>query len=106
MGAPAKDTGLFGPGSASWQVNRETTVLFGGARALLMQASHPLVLAGARHTRFYEHDPWRRLERTLQLTYTLTFGTREQALEAARRINRVHEDDHGVDEVTGLPYDA
>src|SRR5439155_12194597 len=33
MGAPARDAGLFGPGSASWQVNRETTVLFGGARA-------------------------------------------------------------------------
>src|SRR5437867_12564851 len=89
MGVPAKDTGLFGPGSASWQVNRETTVLFGGARALLMQASHPLVLAGARQTGFYERDPWKRLERTLQLTYKITFGTREEALEAARRINLV-----------------
>jgi uncharacterized protein (DUF2236 family) len=100
------DQGLFGPDSISWQVNRETTVLFGGARALLMQAAHPLVLAGARQTGFYERNPWKRLERTLQLTYTITFGTREAALEAARRINRVHEDVHGVDEVTGLPYDA
>ena len=106
MGAPAKDAGLFGPGSASWQVNRETTVLFGGARALLMQASHPLVLAGARQTGFYERDPWKRLERTLQLTYKITFGTREEALEAVRRINLVHENVHGIDEVTGLPYDA
>jgi len=106
MGAPARDAGLFGPGSASWQVNRETTVLFGGARALLMQASHPLVLAGARQTGFYERDPWKRLERTLQLTYKITFGTREEALEAARRINLVHDNVHGVDEVTGLPYDA
>src|SRR5438876_1471353 len=106
MGAPAKDAGLFGPGSASWQVNRETTVLFGGARALLMQASHPLVLAGARQTGFYERDPWKRLERTLQMTYKITFGTREEALEAARRINAIHDDVHGIDEVTGLPYDA
>jgi len=106
MGAPAKDAGLFGPGSASWQVNRETTVLFGGARALLMQAAHPLVLAGARQTGFYERDPWKRLERTLQLTNKITFGTREEALEAVRRINLVHENVHGVDEVTGLPYDA
>ena len=106
MGAPAKDAGLFGPGSASWQVNRETTVLFGGARALLMQAAHPLVLAGARQTGFYERDPWKRLERTLQLTYKITFGTREEALEAVRRINLVHENVRGVDEVTGLPYDA
>jgi uncharacterized protein (DUF2236 family) len=98
--------GLFGPDSASWQVNRETTVLFGGARALLMQAAHPLVLAGARQTGFYERNPWRRMERTLQLTFTMTFGTREEAAEAARRINLVHQDVHGIDPVTGLRYDA
>jgi uncharacterized protein (DUF2236 family) len=100
------DRGLFGPDSISWKVNREVTVLFGGARALLMQAAHPLVLAGARQTGFYERDPWKRLERTLALTYTLTFGTRDEALAAAARINRVHEAVHGIDEVTGLPYDA
>jgi uncharacterized protein (DUF2236 family) len=99
-------TGLFGPHSVSWRVNRETTVLFGGARALLMQAAHPLVLAGARQTGFYERNPWKRLERTLQLTFTITFGTRREALEAARKINLVHEGVHGIDEVTGLPYDA
>jgi uncharacterized protein (DUF2236 family) len=102
----ADDRGLYGPDSVSWQVNQETTVLFGGARALLLQAAHPLVLAGARQTGFYERNPWKRLERTLHLTYTITFGTTREALEAARRINRVHEDVHGVDEVTGLPYDA
>jgi uncharacterized protein (DUF2236 family) len=98
--------GLFGPDSASWQVNRETTVLFGGGRALLMQAAHPLVLAGARQTGFYERNPWKRLERTLQLTFTMTFGTREEAAEAARRINQIHQGVHGVDSVTGLRYDA
>jgi uncharacterized protein (DUF2236 family) len=100
------EAGLFGPESVSWQVNRETTVLFGGARALLMQAAHPLILAGARQTGFYERNPWKRLERTLQMTYKITFGTRQEALEAARRINLIHDDVHGVDEVTGLPYDA
>jgi uncharacterized protein (DUF2236 family) len=105
-GSDDHEGGLFGPESVSWQVNRETSVLFGGARALLMQAAHPLVLAGARQTGFYEHNPWKRLERTLHITYTITFGTKEEALEAARRVNRVHEDIHGIDEVTGLPYDA
>jgi uncharacterized protein (DUF2236 family) len=98
--------GLFGPGSASWEVNREVTVLFGGARALLMHAAHPLVLAGARQTGFYERNPWKRLERTLHLQFTITFGTEREANEAASRINRVHREIHGVDEVTGLPYDA
>ena len=104
--AEAPDAGFFGPGSVSWRVHRETTVLFGGARAVLMHAAHPLVVAGARKTGFYEHDPWKRLERTLQLTYAITFGTREEALAAAERINAVHRDVHGVDDVTGRAYDA
>ena len=101
-----RDAGLFGPLSASWRVHRETTVLFGGARALLMHAAHPLVIAGARESGFYEHDPWKRLERTLALTYALTFGTRMEVERAAARINQVHRAVHGVDPVTGRPYDA
>jgi uncharacterized protein (DUF2236 family) len=101
-----KDAGLFGPRSVSWRVHRETTVLFGGARALLMDAAHPLVIAGARDTGFYDRNPWKRLERTVALTYAITFGTREEALSAAERINEVHRSVKGVDEVTGLPYDA
>jgi uncharacterized protein (DUF2236 family) len=100
------DLGYFGPGSVSWRVHREVTVLFGGARALLMQAAHPLVIAGATKTGMYERNPWRRLQRTLLLTYTVTFGTRAQADAAAARINEVHERIHGVDPVTGKPYDA
>jgi uncharacterized protein (DUF2236 family) len=100
------DLGYFGPGSVSWRVHREVTVLFGGARALLLQAAHPLVIAGARETGFYERNPWRRLQRTLMLTYTLTFGTRAEARAAAQRINDIHARIHGVDEVTGKPYDA
>src|SRR5438128_12281950 len=100
------EKGLFGPGSVSWQVHREVTVLFGGARALLMQAAHPLVIAGARETGFYERNPWKRLERTLQLTYTITFGSRSEAEEAAARINAVHTAEHGIDPITGKPDDA
>ena len=101
-----QDLGIFGPESASWQVHREVTVLFGGARALLMQAAHPLVIAGARESGFYERNPWKRLQRTLMLTYTLTFGSADEARAAADRINEVHRRVHGVDEVTGLRYDA
>lgn len=100
------DEGFFGPESESWQVHRETTVLFGGARALLMQAAHPLVIAGATRTGFYQRNPWKRLQRTLALTYALTFGSKEEATAAAERINAVHRAVHGIDEVTGLPYDA
>src|SRR6476661_6662225 len=86
--APRSDLGYFGPDSVSWRVHREVTVLFGGARAMLMQAAHPLVIAGARETGFYERNPWKRLERTLQLQFTITFGTREEAVRAVERIKR------------------
>lgn len=101
-----EDLGYFGPDSVSWRVHREVTVLFGGARALLMQAAHPLVVAGADQTGMYERNPWRRLQRTLILTYTLTFGTRAEAWAAAERINEVHARIHGIDPVTGRRYDA
>jgi uncharacterized protein (DUF2236 family) len=100
------DVGYFGPQSISWQVNREMTVLFGGARALLMHAAHPLVAAGARQTSMYQRDPWARLIRTLQLQSTMTFGTKAEADEAAGRINKLHFKVNGIDPVTRERYDA
>ena len=100
------DPGYFGPSSMMWKVNKEITVLFGGARALLMHAAHPLIAAGARQTSFYQRDPWKRLIRTLSLQNSVTFGTKEEADESADRINRLHEVIKGEDEVTGGYYDA
>ena len=100
------DAGYFGPDSMMWQVNKEITVLFGGARALLMHAAHPLIAAGARQTSFYQRAPWKRLIRTLSLQNSLTFGTKEEADESANRINKLHEVIKGTDEITGEVYDA
>jgi len=82
------------------------TVLFGGARALLMQAAHPLVVAGVKQTGMYERNPWKRLQRTLVLTYAITFGTKAEAHAAAEKINDVHARINGIDPVTGERYDA
>jgi len=100
------DPGYFGPHSMMWKVNKEITVLFGGARALLMHAAHPLIAAGARQTSFYQRDPWKRLIRTLSLQNSVTFGTKEEADESAHRINKLHEVIKGKDEVSGGTYDA
>ncbi len=100
------DPGYFGPESMMWRVNKEITVLFGGARALLMHAAHPLIAAGARQTSFYQRDPWKRLIRTLSLQNSVTFGTKEEADESANRINKLHEVIKGKDEITGETYDA
>ena len=100
------DPGYFGPKSMMWAVNKEITVLFGGARALLMHAAHPLIAAGARQTSFYQRDPWKRLIRTLSLQNSVTFGTKQEADESAHRINKLHEVIKGEDEITGGFYDA
>ena len=100
------DPGYFGPNSMMWKINKEITVLFGGARALLMHAAHPLIAAGARQTSFYQRDPWKRLIRTLSLQNSVTFGTKKEADESAHRINKLHEVIKGKDEVTSGIYDA
>ena len=100
------DPGYFGPHSMMWKINKEITVLFGGARALLMHAAHPLIAAGARQTSFYQRDPWKRLIRTLSLQNSVTFGTKKEADESALRINKLHEVIKGKDEITGETYDA
>jgi len=100
------DPGYFGNDSMMWKVNKEITVLFGGARALLMHAAHPLIAAGARQTSFYQRDPWKRLIRTLSLQNSVTFGTKEEADDSAHRINKLHEVIKGKDSVTGKIYDA
>ena len=100
------DPGYFGPNSMMWRVNREITVLFGGARALLMHAAHPLIAAGARQTSFYQRDPWKRLIRTLSLQNSVTFGNKEEADQSALRINKLHEVIKGKDSITGGIYDA
>ena len=100
------DPGYFGPQSMMWKVNKEITVLFGGARALLMHAAHPLIAAGARQTSFYQRDPWKRLIRTLSLQNSVTFGNKQEADESAQRINKLHEVINGKDDVTGGYYDA
>lgn len=100
------DEGYFGPDSIFWQVNQEMFSLFGGARALLMQAAHPLVSAGARQTSFYARDPWKRLIRTVQLQLIIAFGSKQEAELTADRINKLHETINGIDPVTGEYYDA
>ncbi len=91
---------LPGPGSISWRVNREAALLLGGGRALLMQVAHPKVAAGVAEHSDFRRDPLARLNRTMELSLALTFGSREEVRAAARQINRTHE------RVTGAGYQA
>ena len=82
---------LFHPTSVTWRINQEPALLLGGGRALLMQLAHPGVAAGVAEHSDFRQRPLTRLIRTLELTLALTFGTREEALAAARQINAVHQ---------------
>src|SRR5437763_12171860 len=81
---------LYSPSSVTWRVNQEPALLLGGGRALLMQVAHPGVAAGVAEHSDFRRRPVRRMLRTLELTLSLTFGGRDQALAAARQINGVH----------------
>jgi uncharacterized protein (DUF2236 family) len=82
---------LFRRDSVTWRINQEPALLLGGGRALLMQLAHPSVAAGVAEHSDFRRRPLKRLARTLELTLALTFGTREQAMAAARQINAVHQ---------------
>ena len=47
--APA-DHGLFGPGSATWQLMGEPILWVAGIRALYLQALHPRTMLGTRRS--------------------------------------------------------
>ena len=94
---------LFSPDTVTWRVGREAALLLGGGRALLLQLAHPGVAAGVAEHSDFRSRPLGRLMRTLGLTLSLSFGTREQVLEAARTINRTHERVRGTGYVATDP---
>jgi len=101
-----RDPGLFGPGSASWQIDREALLLAGGTCALLMQVAHPAVAAGVAEHSDFRGDPFGRLRRTLTASYAVVFGTSHRAERAIRRINAIHTVVNGRVPETGEPYRA
>ncbi|HUI85098.1 MAG TPA: oxygenase MpaB family protein [Candidatus Binatia bacterium] len=91
--APAE--GIFGPGSIGWKVNRESALFLAAGRAALLQLAHPWVAAAiAEHSRTFS-DPVSRFHQTFRVMFTMSFGSVEQALAAARRLHRLHESIRG-----------
>jgi uncharacterized protein (DUF2236 family) len=72
------------------RVHRERVLALGGPRALLMQAAHPLAVAGLLAHSSALDEPYDRLARTAQVMHAIGFGTRAEANEAARRVRAMH----------------
>ena len=75
-----EDLGLFGPDSVTWRIHADPSMLIGGIRALLVQALHPLAMAGVAQHSDYQGDPWGRLQRTVDYVVTTTFADTPTAL--------------------------
>jgi hypothetical protein len=84
------DPGLFGPGSASWEVVAEPAAIVGGVRALLVQLLHPLAMAGVADHSAFRDDALGRLHRTSAYVTATTFGSLDEVLAAAWRVRGAH----------------
>ena len=100
------DDGLFGPRSIVWRVNRDRVFPLAGMRSLMLQALHPLAMAGVAQHSTWRQDPFGRLAATNSYLLTTTYGDRASALAAAGWVRKVHVHVRGTDHETGLPYSA
>ena len=100
------DDGFFGPASVTWRVSADLAWPVAGLRSLLMQALHPLAMAGVDQHSGWRRDPVGRLAATTAYLTTVTFGDRAAARHAAARVRRIHDHVLGTDAVTGRPYAA
>ncbi len=83
-------TGYFSPGSVIRRVQGERAVALSGPRALLMQAAHPLAVAGLLAHSGALDDPYVRLARTAEVMSLITFGPRDEADRVTRRVRAMH----------------
>jgi uncharacterized protein (DUF2236 family) len=100
------DGGLFGPRSLVWRVHRDRSFSLAGMRSLMIQALHPLAMAGVAQHSDWRRDPFGRLAATSGYVLTVTYGDTAAANAAAARVRAVHKHVHGTDDVTGLGYSA
>jgi uncharacterized protein (DUF2236 family) len=107
-GVPDKpaDDGFFGPASITWRVSTDLASPVAGLRSLMVQALHPLAMAGVDQHSDWRRDPVGRLAATSAYLAAISFGEQAVAERSAARVRRIHEHVRGVDAVTGRPYAA
>jgi uncharacterized protein (DUF2236 family) len=100
------DTAYVHPDSVVRLVHSDLgAMMIGGVAALMLQALHPLAMAGVADHSSYEEDAIGRLRRTANFVGTTTFGTTSEAQAAIRHVKAVHRRVRGV-APDGRPYSA
>jgi uncharacterized protein (DUF2236 family) len=104
--SPPGDPGLFGPDAVCWKVHADfTSMIVGGISALMLQALHPLALAGVWDHSSFRTDILGRLRRTATFISGTTYGNRGDALALIERVKQIHLGVTGV-APDGRPYRA
>ena len=98
--------GYFEDDSLIRRVNRELVVAFSGARALLLQASHPVMFEGFFIKSEAKEAAHARLARTATIMNTIYFGRRDDADQMTERVREVHTRINGVLEEPAGKYPA
>jgi uncharacterized protein (DUF2236 family) len=94
--------GLFGPGSATWAIARESILISGGGCAALLQLAHPYVAHGVANHSVTLTDQRGRFQRTFAHVFKMTFGDLDHAIASSRRVFGTHERVRGpMSEATG-----
>lgn len=104
--APLGDPGLFEPNSITWKVHADfPSMLVGGLAALMLQALHPLALAGVWDHSTFRTNTLGRLRNTTAFVGRTTYAPREPAEAAIAHVLKIH---HAVRGMTpdGRTYSA
>src|SRR4051812_22127122 len=88
------------------RVNRERVLALAGPRALLMQAAHPLAVAGLLAHSSALEEPYERLARTARVLNTIGFGTEAEADRLTAHVRAMHRRVRGTLPQTVGPYPA
>lgn len=99
------DAGLFGPGSVTWRVHADISVLVGGLTSLMVQALHPLAMAAVADHSTFREDLVGRVQRTGQFIGATTYGSTADAEAAIDHVREVHGWVRGT-APDGRPYSA
>lgn len=92
-------------GSIVWRYSGDARLFAASGYALLLQVAHPTVGAGVSEHSNFKEDPWGRLLRTLDYTYSTVYGGPAVAGEIGRRVFEMHKHIKGV-KPDGEPYYA
>lgn len=103
---PKGDPGLFGPDSVTWKIHADfPSMMAGGLAALMLQALHPLALAGVWDHSNFREDTLGRLRNTTAFVGRTTYAPRAPAEQAIERVRAIHRHVRGT-APDGRPYSA